>query len=111
MVRQTSPDGMNVTVRLMEIGDAVTLSVAYDSEDRLWAITSILNQEETGEREEEGDYQNMVRLEAFSPAGELLTTITLEEPANRIYFDADGDMWLLDTDYLASIRRFEVIWP
>jgi WD40 repeat protein len=111
MVRQTSPDGMNVTVRLMEIGDAVTLSMAYDSEGRLWAITSILDQGDTEEREEDGEYENMVRLEAFSPDGELLATITLEEPANRIYFDAEGDMWLLDTDYLASIRRFEVVWP
>lgn len=109
--RTTSPDGRDVRVSLTMVADRITLDVAYDPEGRLWAITSLVDYDERRRREEEGDYAGMLRLEVYGPDGRLLTTVGIEEPADVIAFDPQGDLWLMDSDYKLSVRRYEVTWP
>ncbi len=108
---QSSPDGSELRVMLTVNADPITLDAAFDSEGRIWALTYLTGELEREELEEEGEYAGLIRLEVFSPEGDLLAGIPLEEPATRIRFGPGGDLWLLDTDYLPSARRYQVIWP
>lgn len=95
-------------IRMITIADAISIDVAFDPSGRIWVITSLLSQKETEERMETGDFTDMVRLEVFSPEGELLAGIPLSEPATRLAFDPFGHLWLLDNEYTLSARRYEV---
>jgi hypothetical protein len=108
---QPSPDGREVLLVLVAFIDPVSFDVAYDPAGRIWVITSLVSSDEEEARQESGDFYDIVRLEVFSPEGELLTTIGMEEPVNRIAFDSEGDLWLLDNRYNSTLRRYEVIWP
>jgi hypothetical protein len=109
--RVTSPDGRSVQATMSVVADQVTADVAYDPQGRLWALTYLVDSDQRTAREEEGEYAGMMRLEVYSQVGELLTAISLDEPADVIAFDAEGDLWLMDSDYELSVRRFEVRWP
>ncbi|MFC1545699.1 6-bladed beta-propeller [Gemmatimonadota bacterium] len=108
---QQSPDGSEIRVMLTVNADQITLDVAFDREGRIWVLTYLTGENEREELEEEGDYAGLVRLEVFSPDGALLAGIPLEEPATRIEFGPGGELWLLDTDYSVSARRYRVVWP
>ena len=109
-IEATDPEG-GQTIRMITIADTISLDVALDHAGRIWVITSLLNQEETWERMETGDFTDMMRLEVYSPGGELLAGITLPEPATRLAFDPSGHLWLLDNVYTLSARRYEVREP
>ncbi len=108
---QRSEDGSEIRMALTVNADPITLDVAFDREGRIWVLTYLTGEIEREELEEEGEYTGLIRIEVFSPEGELLAGIPLEEPATRITFGPGGELWLLDTDYMASARRYQVIWP
>jgi hypothetical protein len=74
-------------------------------------ITALQGSDRTKELEEEGAYGQISRLEIYAPDGRLLCILPLEEPATRLYFDPQGDLWMLDSQYNATVRRFKVRWP
>ena len=109
--QERSPDGGEVRVSLAVSADPISIDVAFDPAGRIWVLTYLVDQAEREEREEEGEFEELIRLEVFSASGELLAAIPLAEPATRIRFTPSGDLWLLDTDYVTSARRYSVIWP
>ena len=109
--RISSPDGREVQIMVQPIADTVSRAAAYDAQGRLWVIAMLLDYDELTEREEEGDYAGMSRLEVYAPNGTLLTAVVMEDPSDRIVFDDSGDLWLLDTEYEALLRRYQVSWP
>ncbi len=108
---EQSPDGREIRVQLVVNADPISIDVAFDAAGRIWVLTWLVAAEERETREEEGAFADMIRLEVFSPAGELLTGIPLEEPATRIAFGPGGELWLLDTEFAPSARRYRVDWP
>jgi len=109
--QERSPDGSQVRVSLAVSADPITVDAAWDPDGRLWVLTYLVDQETRLEREEEGEYEELIRLEIFSPEGELLAALPLDEPATIIRFSPEGELWLLDTDYVTSARRYSVVWP
>jgi hypothetical protein len=106
-----SPDGRSTMTRVEPVADDVTLDVASDGEGRIWALTYLVGQEDREALEDEGRFDQMVRLEVFGQQGRLLAVYPLSEPYSRLAFDPQGDLWLMDRSYNMTIRRFEVIWP
>lgn len=107
--RQTGQGEMVVSLSLT--GDPVTLHAAFDDQGRIWVLSWMVGREESEEKETEGDYSGMVRLEVFDPQGRLLAGIPLEEPADRLAFAPDGSLWLLDARFTATARRMTIRWP
>ncbi len=110
--RTTDPSGgVSVMARMMPDIDPIADDVAVDKEGRIWVLTHLMTSEESGEKEAEGDFEGLMRLEVFSMEGELLSTIPLDIAPSMITFDPLGDMWLVDTRGSLSAIRYEVVWP
>jgi hypothetical protein len=105
----TAPDGSNEITVYPRV-DTVSRDVAVDDRERIWVVTMLQGQEERERLEDEGIFTGMVRLEIFSPEGELLAGIPLEDFADHICFDPAGDLWLMDSRYNMNIRKFRVTW-
>ncbi len=112
-VRLTQREGNEgeVMVSMMLTGDPVTLDAAFDPQGRIWVLSWVIGTEEAEQKEEEGDYTGMVRLEVFDREGKLLAGIPLEEPADRMAFAPDGSLWLMDARFSATARRMTIRWP
>jgi hypothetical protein len=90
--------------------DPITNDIAIDSEGRIWALTRLTTQAEADDRETEGEYEELVRIEIFSLEGKLLVTMPLDLPASMIRFDPSGDLWLIDTMATMAAYRYSVEW-
>lgn len=115
MQRETTTDpnsGMQ-QLRIMARPDVdpITDSIAVDPQGRIWALTRLTTRVEGEDKETEGDFEGLNRIEIFSLEGELLATIPLEIPASIIRFDAEGDLWLIDTRATMAAYRYTVSWP
>ncbi len=115
MQRETTTDpntGMQ-ELRIMARPDVdpITDSIAVDPQGRIWALTRLTTRVEGEDKETEGDFEGLNRIEIFSLEGELLATIPLEIPASIIRFDAEGDLWLIDTRATMAAYRYTVSWP
>ena len=91
--------------------DRITYDLAYDARGYLWVITALVNEDESQRKEEEAEYEGLMRIEVFDGDGRLLTTIELDQPATQLAFDHEGDLWLLDAQFTLTARRYEVNWP
>ncbi|GEM_PF-1075229 len=111
MKRNASPDGSSVYISLEQDADEITIDAACDPEGRLWVITRILDQEATEAAEENEEWEGMLRLEVFSPEGELLGALPLDGRISDIEFDPAGDLWMLEASETNTAIRYEVIWP
>jgi hypothetical protein len=110
--RTTDPvGGVRVGARLRPDVDPIADDVAVDREGRIWVLTHLMTSDESGEKEAEGDFEGLMRLEVFSMEGELLSTIPLDIAPSMITFDPFGDMWLVDTRGTLSAIRYQVVWP
>jgi len=110
--RTTSPGGgMSIEARLVPDNDPIADDVAVDKEGRIWVLTHLMTSEESDEKEADGDFEGLMRLEVFSMEGELLSVIPLDIAPSMITFDPSGDMWLVDTRGSLSAIRYEVVWP
>jgi len=98
-------------VTMVGMADPVTLDVAFDKQGRLWVLTSLFDEAGTEEKEEEGDYEGLVRMEIYGGDGKMIAAWTLEEPADTLAFAPDGSLWLLDSRYTNTARRCSVRWP
>jgi hypothetical protein len=107
----SSPDGSEVSIMLQPSFDRITYDLTFDARGYLWVITALVNEEESQRREEEGEYDGLMRIEVFDTRGRLLTTIELDQPATQLRFDSEGDLWLLDGQFTLTARRYEVSWP
>ncbi|MFC1499651.1 6-bladed beta-propeller [Candidatus Zixiibacteriota bacterium] len=90
--------------------DPITDSIAVDREGRIWTLTRLTSQEETDDKETEGEYEGLTHIEIFSLEGDLLVTIPLDVPSTMIRFDAEGDLWLVDTRATMAAYRYSVSW-
>ncbi len=106
-----SPDGRTSSRRIEPVADRVTFDVAVDETGRIWVLTGRLGQKEAEDREIEGRFDELVKLEVLGPDGRALASWPLADPASRLAFDPSGDLWLMDRGYNMTIRRYEVIWP
>lgn len=115
MQRETLTDpntgGQQVTMQIRPDVDPITDSIAIDPQGRIWALTRLTTRVEGEDKETEGDFEGLNRIEIFSLEGELLVTIPLEIPASMIRFDAEGDLWLIDTRATMAAYRYTVRWP
>ncbi len=105
----TGPGGSN-QITIIPVVDTVSLDVAVDRQHRIWVVTMLLDQEEKDRREDEDELTDMVRLEIFSPEGELLAGVPLEAFVDHIAFDPEGNLWLMDARYNMSVWKYRVIW-
>jgi len=111
LVESRSPDGYEVNVMLSPLADEITADIASDDEGRIWAITFLLDSENAEVKEEEEDHEGLMRLEIYTPGGELLAAVPLENPATKIRFDDEGNLWTLDERYTLTARKYRVTWP
>lgn len=110
--RSTAPGGGEmVMLRAIPDVDPISDNVAVDPEGRVWVLTHLTTSAVADEKETEGDFEGLMRIEIFSLDGELLTTVPLDFAPSMIAFDPFGDLWLVDTRESLSARRFEVEWP
>ena len=91
--------------------DPISDCVAVDREGRIWVLTHLTTSEAADEKEAEGEFDGLIRIEVFSLEGELLTAIPLDFAPSMIAFDPLGDLWLVDTRDTLSARRYQVRWP
>ncbi|MFC1530250.1 6-bladed beta-propeller [Gemmatimonadota bacterium] len=99
-----------LTMQIRPDIDPITNDVAVDPEGRVWVLTRLTTQDEADDKETEGEYEGLVRIEIFSLDGELLTTVPLDVPAGMIRFDPSGDLWLVDTLATMAAYRYSVEW-
>ncbi len=99
-----------LTMQIRPDVDPITNGVAVDPEGRIWTLTRLTTQDEADDRETEGEYEGLVRIEIFSLEGELLVTVPLDIPAGMIRFDPSGDLWLVDTMATMAAYRYSVEW-
>lgn len=111
MVENRSPDGTEISISLQPLADEVTADITCDSEGRIWAITFLVDDEESQQKEEDEEYEGLMRLEIFSPEGEFIAVVPLAQPATLIRFDSEGNLWTLDERYTLTARKYEVSWP
>lgn len=103
--------GVSIMSRLLPDVDPIADDMAVDKEGRIWVLTHLMTSEESGEKEADGEFEGLMRLEVFSMEGELLSTIPLDIAPSMITFDPFGDMWLVDARGSLSAIRYEVVWP
>ena len=103
--------GVSIMARLLPDVDPIADDMAVDLEGRIWVLTHLMTSEKSGEKEADGEFEGLMRLEVFSMEGELLSTIPLDIAASMIAFDPSGDLWLIDTRGSLSGIRYEVVWP
>lgn len=103
--------GERIMVRAAPDTDPITDDVAVGPEGRIWVLTRLTSTEEADDKELDGDFSGLVRIEIYSPEGDLLTTIPLDYAPGMIAFDPTGDLWLVDTRESLAAYRYEVKWP
>ena len=56
--------------RLLPDVDPIADDMAVDLEGRIWVLTHLMTSEKSGEKEADGEFEGLMRLEVFSMEGQ-----------------------------------------